>query len=346
MSASIDEALEGTFSVAPPLAPAQLKPVPSRVPHGRPRHIGLAQRALQVASTICNEFAGPRERTAFGILMYHRVTDVIAGVAKPTWNVPPKQFEKQLAGLLRRGFQPWPLRKVLDYHRVLRPIPRPVFVVTLDDGFESVYRHAFPVLQKLRVPATIFLATAYLDSDEPFPSDDWSAAGSPKVDVSAWKPLTTDQCREMQASGLVELAAHTHTHEDFRGRPDDLVKDLHECQAILRERFDVRDATFSFPYGTKCDGFVGPDLAAAVRRAGLICALSTESLLVRRQDDPFDWGRFAAEDHDTAASLAAKLNGWHTALRGLGRAIVCKAASRGPQRRTYLPEPDSDTERL
>jgi hypothetical protein len=51
----------------------------------------------------------------------------------------------------------------------------------------------------------------------------------------------------------------------------------------------------------------------------MACSLTTEPHLVRPGDDPFDWGRFAAEDHDTAETLAAKLGGWHTLLRNMGR---------------------------
>ena len=42
-----------------------------------------------------------------------------------------------------------------------------------------------------------------------------------------------------------------------------------------------------------------------------MCCLTTEGQIVRRGDDPFDWGRFAAEEHDTARTLAARLGGWH-----------------------------------
>ena len=36
----------------------------------------------------------------FGILMYHRVTELISGVVDPSWNVTPNQLRCQLSGLL------------------------------------------------------------------------------------------------------------------------------------------------------------------------------------------------------------------------------------------------------
>lgn len=285
------------------------------------RSPSLARRALAAAAIGLHRLLGMRHRDAVGILMYHRVTQSIPGVPTPTWNVSPERFEEQLAGLLTRGFEPWPLRRVLDYSARGIAMPRRAFVVTFDDGYENNFTQAYPILKRLRVPATLFLATAYLDSDRPFPSDDWLAAGSSEVPADSWRPLTTEQCREMQHGGLVELAAHTHTHDDFRGRPNDLRDDLLICQAELQTRFGLKDATFAFPYGTKQTGFSGGELAIAAKEAGVLCSLTTESEVVCAGGDPFDWGRFTAEESDTAAALAAKLSGWHSALRHFAAAV-------------------------
>lgn len=294
--------------------------VPARsVPQGRPQRVTLRQRALSRLAAICQSVCGPRERTGFGILMYHRIADPLPNRPKPTWNVSPPRFEQQLRGLLRRGWQAWPLRQVLHYVERELPIPRKTFVVTFDDGYANVLLNAFPVLSRLHVPATLFLATAYLDSRQPFPSDDWSAAGTPGTHSDSWRPISTDECRRLMANGLVEIGAHTHTHADFRGRPDEFLADLHENIAVLRERFEIELPTFAIPYGTKADGFADPALVQAARRTSVVCCLNTEPDFVRLQDSPFDWGRFAATEYDTAGTLAGKLGGWRNALRSLGR---------------------------
>jgi peptidoglycan/xylan/chitin deacetylase (PgdA/CDA1 family) len=260
--------------------------------------------------------------------MYHRISPHYQRATAPTWNVNPQRFREQITGLLDQGFEAWPLRKILAHHQRNEAIPRNVFAITFDDGYENNYRFAFPILQKLQVPATIFLATAYLDSPSAFPSDDWAAAGSLTVPTTSWRPLTTEQCREMQSSGLIELAAHTHTHADFRNRPDALQQDLEQCLSVLHEKFGLTDATFAFPYGTKSTGFAGPTLAAAARAAGMICALTTESDLVTPESNPFDWGRFTAYEFDTAATLAAKLNGWYSLLNDSWKTLKGQGAQR------------------
>jgi peptidoglycan/xylan/chitin deacetylase (PgdA/CDA1 family) len=275
----------------------------------------IAEWAGMGVASVCNSFCGPREKHAFGILMYHRVVDPVPGKPRPTWNVPPWLFERQLSGLLRRGWQPWPLKQLLTCLERELPIPRKTFVVTFDDGFVNNLTQAHPILTRLSVPATLFLATAYLDSKVPFPSDDWSVAGQPGVPKEAWRPLTTEECRRLIGNGLVELGAHTHTHADFRGRPEELAKDLATNLAVLRERFGIERPAMAFPYGSIREGFASAELASVARDAGVVCALNTEPRLVRPGDSPYSWGRFAAEEHDSARSLAAKLGGWQEAIR-------------------------------
>lgn len=260
---------------------------------------------------------------AFGILMYHRVTPRPARGPAPTWNVTPVDFRTQLKGLLVRGYQAWPLRKILDYSRQGQPIPPRSFVVTFDDGYENNYSQAWPILCELGVPATIFVATAYLDGAAPFPFDNWSAAGSPDVPVESWRPLTTEQCAEMLAQGLIDLGSHTHTHANFRGQPEAFVRDVATSLDVLRTRFGLADATFAFPFG-----IAGPTLIAAARRTGVLCALNSQTRLVQPHSDPFTWGRLVAEETDTGAMLATKLDGWYSLAGSVWRRL-CGAGTAG-----------------
>jgi peptidoglycan/xylan/chitin deacetylase (PgdA/CDA1 family) len=257
-----------------------------------------------------SQLIGSRARDAFAILTYHRVTTNPSGWPAPTWNVPPALFRQQLAGLLGRGYRARPLRQVLEFGRLGQPIPPGTFVVTFDDGFENLYSEARPILRALNVPATVFLATAYLDRIEPFPFDDWLGAGSSEVPRHSWRPLSSAQCSEMLEEGLIDLGSHTHTHAVFRGRPDAFEQDLAASLAILRDRFGLADIPFSYPFG-----IVEPALAATARRVGLLCALSTQANLVRPRSDPLTWGRFTVAPSDTSSTLMAKLDGWFSLAR-------------------------------
>ncbi|MCA9068872.1 MAG: polysaccharide deacetylase family protein, partial [Planctomycetaceae bacterium] len=207
--------------------------------------------------------------------------------------------------------------EVLKRHSAGSPIPTNWFVVTFDDVYENVYTNAWPVLRELEIPATLFLATKYLDYSTPFPFDDWTDKGKPEVPVNDWKPITTEQCLEMQKSGLIELGAHTHSHEDFRGRPTDFHQDLLICKQQLKTRFNVENPTFAFPYGTKQTGFSGGELTQSAKETGVSCCLTTEDEQVFPNSDPYDWGRFTAEQSDNGNTLAAKLEGYFTVLKNM-----------------------------
>jgi peptidoglycan/xylan/chitin deacetylase (PgdA/CDA1 family) len=279
---------------------------------------------------------GTRLDNAFGILMYHRVTPRIDGVPRPTWNVPPDRFRRQLIGLLSRGYRPWPLRRVVACRMAGELIPARTFVVTFDDGYENVYENAWPVLKELSIPATVFVVTAYLDARRPFPFDDWAVAGSAGVPASAWRPLSTAHCGEMLEHGLVDIGSHTHTHADCRGRPESFRQDLVCSLHVLRDTLGVSGAALAFPFGR-----FGPEMVAVSREAGVSCALTAEPRLVAAQSDPFSWGRFHADGSDTAATLALKLNGWYSALRDVWRRFrrPCEAALAPLGRREHGPRP-------
>ena len=102
-----------------------------------------------------------------------------------------------------------------------------------------------------------------------------------------YRPLTSDQRHEMSRSGLIELGAHTHTHEDFRNRPDELCADVQRSVDIVAEGFGSDEVTFAFPYGGPQLGFAGGELERAVRETSVCCALTTEAKLNDSSSDPF-----------------------------------------------------------
>jgi peptidoglycan/xylan/chitin deacetylase (PgdA/CDA1 family) len=199
----------------------------------------------------------------------------------------------------------------LRLHALGTPPPRTI-ALTFDDGFQSVYTHAWPVLREFRVPATIFLATAYLGSTAPFPFDTWGLKHRDALPADAYRPLSIEQCREMADGGLIELGAHTHTHRDLRGRPDAFREDVQISVDVLRSTFGASEVMFAFPFGGKHLGFAGPEMASAAKLSGANCGLTTDCALIESGSDPFQWGRFNAFAWDTAATLAAKLDGWYT----------------------------------
>ena len=277
---------------------------------GTQRHV--VKRAAAQAGAGLHRVLGSRSRDALGILLYHGLAEEVPGVPSPLYNVRPARFRAQLEGLLERGYRFWPLARALRQHAAAQPCPPKTIVLTFDDGYETVFTNGWPILRALNIPATVFLATAFLDRDGPFPFDNWAVRHQHDVPRAAFRPMTTAQCAELHASGLVELAAHTHTHQDFRARPADFQQDLEQCVRYLQERFALAEVAFSFPYGKPALGYVDSELVRAAKLVGVTCGLTTEDVVVDRSADRFGWGRFNVYDFDSSSTIAAKLSGWYS----------------------------------
>ncbi|MEZ6135339.1 MAG: polysaccharide deacetylase family protein [Pirellulaceae bacterium] len=248
---------------------------------------------------------------SFGILMYHRVCEVPSRHCPPMYSVTPAVFRQQLTWLLDHGYQAWPLDKLLAAKDLGEPLPERVFAVTFDDGYANNFTQAWPILEELQIPATIFLATAYIDSDQPFPFDAWMQDKDPSSQPrDCWVPLTLAQCRQMQSSGLIQFGCHTHTHADFRSHPNRLKEDLALSLEFMEEELSVHQPPFSYPFGEPELGFADNDLGNVVRESGCTCALQIGNNTVHDDDDVFHWPRFDVPPTASGPSLAGKLDGW------------------------------------
>lgn len=149
--------------------------------------------------------------------------------------------------------------------------------ITFDDGYLGNFEVAAPILKKLGLPATFFVATRFIGSDV-VPWWDRDLPFQP-----GW--MTWDHVRELDREGF-EIGAHTKTHvdlgvidgeaaeEEIRGSRDDLRTEL------------GREATlFAYPYG-QVKNMIEPN-RERIKRAGFRCCVSCHGGLAEANDDPF-----------------------------------------------------------
>lgn len=99
-----------------------------------------------------------RQGSTFQILVYHRVVDepdVFLG------GLSIKVFAAQMEYLARYA-SVLPLREVLARLNAKEELPPWTVTITFDDGYRDIYDHAFPILRKYGLPATIFLVSEYV----------------------------------------------------------------------------------------------------------------------------------------------------------------------------------------
>ena len=112
-----------------------------------------------------------RHRGRVVILTYHRVVSdhmIRDEHIQPGMYVGGQSFEAHIT-YLRERFNIISLDELLDLWQPNRlKSDRSYCVITFDDGWKDNYQFAFPVLMKYRIPATIFLATDFIGTDQWF----------------------------------------------------------------------------------------------------------------------------------------------------------------------------------
>jgi len=154
-----------------------------------------------------------RRSAAFPILTYHRVNDD----GDPFFSaLPTAVFERQMRHVAR-NYRVLPLEDLVE--RLQRGgLPRNTLAITFDDGYRDNLTHAAPILSRLGLPATIFLATGFIGTAE-VPWFDRLAHGLKK---STMDVVRTPWGDELALSGLpARMRAMERTLEHFKRVPDE-----------------------------------------------------------------------------------------------------------------------------
>ena len=107
----------------------------------------------------------------FVILMYHRIIprSETEGVQAGMY-VEPETFKKHLF-FLKKYFRVVYLTDLISSKEKPVSTNKPFCAVTFDDGWQDFYKYAFPVLKEYNFPATVFLATDYIGTNDWFWTD-------------------------------------------------------------------------------------------------------------------------------------------------------------------------------
>lgn len=161
------------------------------------------------------------------IIMYHRFGEE----GFPTTNVKLSQFDQHIAELSKDNYNIVPLRTIVEALKNKQGLPPRTIAVTIDDGYLSIYKEAWPRLKAAGIPITLFISTESVNDQNP-------------------SSMTWDQIRELDADPLVEIGHHGHAHAHMTEISNDEAKaDIEEADKIyLRELGYIPDL-FAYPYG-------------------------------------------------------------------------------------------------
>lgn len=197
-----------------------------------------------------NNNAGLVERsndhTIIPVLMYHHFVEEGEEVGYTT--ISDVAFEEQITYLKSKGYNTITDQDIVDFYYYGKELPENPIHITMDDGYESNYKIAYPILKENGMKATIFVIVSRIDGDYYPPR------------------LTWDQIKEMSDSGVISIQSHTYdlhhkeiiddavevsamisdTSDEFLKRVKD---DLILSKEILEEKLGNEVISISYPFG-------------------------------------------------------------------------------------------------
>ena len=217
---------------------------------------------------------GANELGEVPVLMYHRITPTPTSVYDRT----PQDFRAELERLAAEDYVPVTATDYATGHIDIPAGKHPV-VITFDDGYESFYANAYPLLQKYDMKAVVSVIGRY--------SDLYSQPDV--VKHLNYSHLNWDQVRELAEAPLVEIGNHSYDMHDATGKESrpGAKKRKGEDEAHYQEAFRadtekvqqcIEDATgrrpflYAYPFGYYSD-----DSEAILKELGYRITLSCES---------------------------------------------------------------------
>lgn len=172
--------------------------------------------------------------SAATILQYHHISDKTPAAT----SISPALFRRHLLHLEQAGYAILPLHVMIADLKAGRTLPDKSVAITFDDGYDSVYREAFPLLKEKGWPFTVFVNTQPLER---------GAAGF----------VTWDQLNEMADHGAT-IANHSHTHTHLLRRLTNenesrwrarIQEDIQTAEHLIRQHTGQLHKLLAYPYG-------------------------------------------------------------------------------------------------
>jgi peptidoglycan/xylan/chitin deacetylase (PgdA/CDA1 family) len=225
------------------------------------------------------------------VLCYHALSH--------TWeadlSTTPERFEGQVQQLLERGY-----RGVRFTEAVYSPPQGRVVAITFDDAYRSVIELALPILERLRVPATVFVPTDYIGAGRvmQWPGIDQWLNGPSERELT---PMSWSEIQSLAAAGW-EIGSHSGSHPHLTQLNDAELEDELARSKVACERYLSGTCTsLAYPYGD-----VDPRVVAAAEKVGY----ATAAALPQRLDSrgPLEWPRIGVYRADDDLRFRLKVS--------------------------------------
>jgi len=221
------------------------------------------------------------------ILLYHLILPEEDDLSKISpeeivFSVREKEFAKQLEYLYSKGWKTINLSQLLEYLQAKTPFPDKSQILSFDDGNQTDYTVAFPLLEKFGFKATFFLTSDFID-----------------------KPghLQKSQILEMSQAGM-EFGSHGKTHKFLSTLNDDELKsELLDSKKMLEEIIGKEINLLSLP-----GGYHSANVKRITKELGFKGICTSEFGWNENKIDPFKLRRVSLRSIDSFVDFVSLIN--------------------------------------
>ncbi len=213
------------------------------------------------------------------ILLYHHVQGESAA---NRYEVSIPDFQAQMFALKDMGYTAIPISVLLQALLDGGDLPEKPVVITFDDGHQSIYEHAFPIMQELGFPGVFYIVANRIN-------------GSPDF-------VNIDQLQEMVSAGW-EIGSHGYSHLDMTLNHGLADYEIRQSKLDLQQALSTNIQTFAYPFGT-IDPFTAQMVSNSGYKAGMGLGTSKShtwnTLFYLNRIEIYGW--FTVEDFKTILS--------------------------------------------
>ena len=196
-----------------------------------------------------------KEHQYIPVLMYHHFSRSIMGNGSSGVTITTEKFNEDMEYLSDNGYCALLPDDLTAISEGRMRVPEKPIIITFDDGYESAYLEAFPVLKKTGMKAIVFMIVGSVENEK--------GREIPKL---KWAEM-----KEMYDSGFVDIQSHSYNlHNSYNGGKyemytlNGITKGLIESKAqyvfrvepdivksieLIEENVGNKVTCFSYPYG-------------------------------------------------------------------------------------------------
>lgn len=228
----------------------------------------------------------PRDKTRVAVLGYHNFSET-----KPVSEMLMRtsEFRAQMEYIRQNGLTVISMQEFLEWRFGARELPAECVLITLDDGWRSVYTDAYPILREYGYPFTLFLYTQYL-----------SGRGD---------SMSPNMIREMQANGAT-IGSHSTNHYYPKTWKIEQAKGDEAYTAFLDKELGQSQQRLSALFGkvnTYCypGGYITQPMVDRLPSYGYVAAFTVIPAKVTSTEDPWRIHRYMIFGTDPSIFVSA-----------------------------------------